>query len=415
MKSNSPSQSTEDLLPECFQSIEKITSKFQILHRIGKGSFGDIYKAVHLLSSQEVAIKVEFNVSNLLSKEAKILLELESYPQFPRMFYFIKGTLHSYLVMSYLGANLEKLKTEHKSFSLKTILMLGYQMISRLEHLHSLNYVHRDIKPENFLIGVGKSKSNIFLIDFGLAKSLESSKKSEANGHKKKGLVGTARYASITAHLGEEQGPKDDLESLGYLLIYLRRGSLPWQDIPANTKEEKYRKIYDKKKEISLEGLCKDLPELINYFKYLKEVEKVDYSFLKRFFMDLVIKNEWKMDFEWDWEERKKDKSPKKNNVKLKLSSMMSTGKSLATSKKVVWESSEKIEEEEINLKINDGFIKEKVRNSNANFRYELAEINENSNFSSNEPEIEEEKCCLKGIKALESKQTQNNFRAFDK
>ena len=101
-------------------------------------------------------------------------------------------------------------------------------MISRLEILHQKGYVHRDIKPENFTIGRDKFASLIYLIDFGLSKSFK-----DINGHhivyrEEKGLIGTPRYASISSHLGIEQSRRDDLESLGYVLIYFLKGSLPW-------------------------------------------------------------------------------------------------------------------------------------------------------------------------------------------
>ena len=101
-------QSTEEnlILPECFQNNEKLTEKFQISSKIGKGSFGEIYKAIHIPSSQEVAIKVEKKRDNgnpLISKEAKILLEFDNSIGFAKMFYYMKGDLYSYLVMSHLS------------------------------------------------------------------------------------------------------------------------------------------------------------------------------------------------------------------------------------------------------------------------------------------------------------------------
>lgn len=155
--------------------------------------------------------------------------------------------------------------------------------------------VCRDIKPDNFLMGLGKRANQVHIIDFGLAKKYRDPKSHIHIPYREnKNLTGTARYASINTHLGIEQSRRDDIESLGYVMMYFLRGSLPWQGLKAATKKQKYEKISEKKMVTAIEILCRGFPtEFVTYFQYCRSLrfdDKPDYSYLRKQLRDLFTR-----------------------------------------------------------------------------------------------------------------------------
>ena len=163
------------------------------------------------------------------------------------------------MVMDTLGCSLEELFRKcGRKFSLKTVLMLADQMIQRIEYIHSRLYLHRDIKPDNFLMGLSKRQHYVYVIDFGLTKRYRDSRTGQHIPYKDgKSLTGTARYASLNTHIGIEQSRRDDLECLGFVLLYFLMGGLPWQGVKAKTRTEKYEIIKNMKLKIPIEELIK--------------------------------------------------------------------------------------------------------------------------------------------------------------
>jgi len=211
------------------------------------------------------------------------------------------------MVIDLLGPSLEDLFSFcNRKFSLKTVLMLADQMITRVEYVHAKNFLHRDVKPDNFLIGLGKKANQVHIIDFGLAKKYRDPKTQQHIPYREgKSLTGTARYASLNTHLGIEQSRRDDLEAVGYVLMYFLRGSLPWQGLKANDKKEKYELIMEKKLKTPFEVLCKHFPvefvAYLNYCRSLRFEDRPDYSYLRRLLKTLFFQEVYQYDFVFDW------------------------------------------------------------------------------------------------------------------
>ncbi|KAJ3682352.1 hypothetical protein LUZ60_014925 [Juncus effusus] len=286
-----------------------IGGKFKLGRKIGSGSFGELYLGVNVQTTEEVAIKLESVKSKhpQLQYESKVYMLLQGGTGIPHLKWFGVEGEYNIMVIDLLGPSLEDLFNYcNRKFSLKTVLMLADQLINRVEYMHSRGFIHRDIKPDNFLMGLGRKANQVYIIDYGLAKKYRDLQTHKHIPYREnKNLTGTARYASVNTHLGVEQSRRDDLESLGYVLMYFLRGSLPWQGLKAGTKKQKYDKISEKKMLTPVEVLCKSYPaEFISYFHYCRSLrfeDKPDYSYLKRLFRDLFIREGYQFDYVFDW------------------------------------------------------------------------------------------------------------------
>lgn len=284
---------------------------YRVGKKIGEGSFGVIFEGTNLLNNQQVAIKFEPRKSDApqLRDEYRTYKILVGCPGIPNVYYFGQEGLHNILVIDLLGPSLEDLFDHcNRRFTIKTVVMVAKQMLSRVQTIHEKNMIYRDIKPDNFLIGRPGTKSAnvIHVVDFGMAKQYRDPKTKQHIAYReRKSLSGTARYMSINTHLGREQSRRDDLEALGHVFMYFLRGGLPWQGLKAATNKQKYEKIGEKKQTTQIKDLCDGFPDEFNqYLTYVRNLgfeDTPDYDYLRDLFTQ-ALKNTGEVeDGEYDW------------------------------------------------------------------------------------------------------------------
>ena len=300
------------------QRLDKDFTIFQY-KLLGKGGFGHLFLGRSIHENSFIAIKVEEqSPRSRLAWEYQIIKELSDGEGIPKVYRLHRGKKHNYLIMQLLGKSLDKLFVDmKKKFSIKTVCMIAYQMVQRIEFVHSKGYIHRDVKPGNFLLGKNLDRKKIYIIDFGLSKKyIDKSTNKHIIYKEGKGLTGTARYVSLNTHYGIEQSRRDDIEGIAYNLIYFAKGKLPWQGVKTKNKKEKHKKIMELKEEYNPDKLCEGLPEefptLLKYSRKLDFEEKPDYKNIKIMFKQLMNANKQQMDWKFDWDSW--DKKDNDNN-----------------------------------------------------------------------------------------------------
>jgi serine/threonine protein kinase len=267
--------------------METLGQYIHFQEKIGDGSFGEVF-LVETLKGEKRAIKVEKKGKrSRVQSEYQMYKILKDVDGIPKVYDFIQTTEFNLMSMEMLGLNLEEIFVKHdRRFMIPSILYLGREIIKIIQSVHQNGIIHRDIKPHNFLVA-RKKKTKIMLTDFGLSRKYILDNGLHIPFRKRNSLVGTARYASINLHNGNEASRRDDLESIGYMLIYFMKGRLPWQGVKINEDDPFLTSIGDAKTKY-VPNLCDSLPSCfkcyIAYCRSLKFDDEPNYDYLSYLF-----------------------------------------------------------------------------------------------------------------------------------
>ena len=204
------------------------------------------------------------------------------------------------LVTDLLGPNLNELFALcGLRFSLKTVLLLADQLISRMKTMHSFSYTHGSVKPENVVIGSGETRSVVYMIDFGRSRQFQDPVEgTHISEHCYAGCY-KGSFFSINTCKGIEYSRRDDMQSIGYMLMFFLRGSLPWQSF-------KGRDADTRKQQVSTDMLCRGYPvEFKNYLTHVESLEFEacpDYDYLRDMFKSLFLRSGYEDDGMYDWQ-----------------------------------------------------------------------------------------------------------------
>tara|TARA_Y100000591_G_C21658928_1_gene606755 strand:- start:14 stop:871 length:858 start_codon:yes stop_codon:yes gene_type:complete len=277
-----------------------ISNKYEVIKKIGEGSFGKVFLGKHIKSNEYIAIKIQFKlIINVLQHEAKIYKELADISGIPLLRNYGYDNGFHYLIIDKLDIALE-----NSVISKIDCIKYFKKSIEIIKHIHEKKILHRDIKPDNFMLKERNGIKDLYIIDFGLSKRYINVEGKHIQENKDKKIIGTVKYASINIHNGIESSRRDDIESLCYTFISLYGKILPWTELCLQLKKDisvndnnndnnNNDKIKQKIKEIKKNlNWMLDMPgefiTILLYSRMLNFLDKPNYKYLTNILNNLL-------------------------------------------------------------------------------------------------------------------------------
>jgi serine/threonine protein kinase len=262
-----------------------IIHKYEIIEKIGAGGFSTVYKARHKITGKLIALKIVKvrEHSKTILNESKILSFLNreigarTADFFPTIhWYGMYGKMTCLATTLFAGSFADVLRGLSSTL---TRLDVCTQMIELMHHIHHLNVIHCDVKPDNFLVN---DSGKLVLIDFGMARMCVDPDTGEHIPNRMSNtFFGTPKYVSFHLHLGNRPSRRDDLISVGYIMIMVFGIELPWLDDNIDDSKE----LYDIRHEANLYKLEMKQLDILN--TYLTPLSRDSQNYLIPYFKEV--------------------------------------------------------------------------------------------------------------------------------
>ena len=252
--------------------------RYKLEKIIGKGVFGEIWKATDVLNNEKVAIKMEYIKDELLllKNEAVIYNYIQHQEGFVTLKYYGANDDVYFMVMDLLGKNITQMKNDNE-IDYTFAIFLFYQMILRIQYLHENQIIHQDIKPDNFMMN-SENNDILYLIDLGFCKKYKTATRHIPISHNKS-IIGTPHFVSENILNGIQGSRRDDLISIFYIFIFCIVSNDTWMEINSNLKNPN-DKIHKIQLLYETNIISKRVIDLFNYLRNLTFTENPDYNYI---------------------------------------------------------------------------------------------------------------------------------------